>query len=412
MATSEKIRVMIVDDINETRENIRKLLQFEGDMEVVGVARTGKEAIEVAAEIRPDVVLMDINMPDMDGITATEQIRRKIPFSQIVILSVQGDPNYMRRAMLVGARDFLTKPPMPDELSAAIRRAGEMAKEEKAKAAQVSVTTNGAGPIGVSGIPMALGKIIVFYSPKGGTGCTTLACNLAVALNNSDTRVALIDGNLQYGDVAVFFNEQGRNTILDLAQRADELDPEVVKDVMVTHEASGVDILAAPKSPEMAEKVNADQFGKLLAYLRKLYSYVIVDTCSYLSEVTLTALDLSDLVVLLTMQDIPSIKNARSFLSLADGLQISRQRLIFTMNRYDKRIPITPEKIGESLKQEITAVIPFDDRIVIQAVNRGVPFMIDNKTQPIGRGVLGLAEVVRDRLAKIETPDAERVKSR
>jgi pilus assembly protein CpaE len=259
---------------------------------------------------------------------------------------------------------------------------------------------------------MALGKIIVFYSPKGGTGCTTLACNLAVALNNSDTRVALIDGNLQYGDVAVFFNEQGRNTILDLAQRADELDPEVVKDVMVTHEASGVDILAAPKSPEMAEKVNADQFGKLLAYLRKLYSYVIVDTCSYLSEVTLTALDLSDLVVLLTMQDIPSIKNARSFLSLADGLQISRQRLIFTMNRYDKRIPITPEKIGESLKQEITAVIPFDDRIVIQAVNRGVPFMIDNKTQPIGRGVLGLAEVVRDRLAKIETPDVERVKSR
>jgi pilus assembly protein CpaE len=412
MATSEKIRVMIVDDINETRENIRKLLQFEGDMEVVGVARTGKEAIEVAAEIRPDVVLMDINMPDMDGITATEQIRRKIPFSQIVILSVQGDPNYMRRAMLVGARDFLTKPPMPDELSAAIRRAGEMAKEEKAKAAQVSVTTNGAGPIGVSGLPMALGKIIVFYSPKGGTGCTTLACNLAVALNNSDTRVALIDGNLQYGDVAVFFNEQGRNTILDLAQRADELDPEVVKDVMVTHEASGVDILAAPKSPEMAEKVNADQFGKLLAYFRKLYSYVIVDTCSYLSEVTLTALDISDLVVLLTMQDIPSIKNARAFLSLADGLQISRQRLIFTMNRYDKRIPITPEKIGESLKQEITAVIPFDDRIVIQAVNRGVPFMIDNKTQPIGRGVLGLAEVVRDRLAKIETPDAERVKSR
>jgi len=97
---------------------------------------------------------------------------------------------------------------------------------------------------------------------------------------------------------------------------------------------------------------------------------------------------------------------------LADGLQISRQRLIFTMNRYDKRIPITPEKIGESLKQEITAVIPFDDRIVIQAVNRGVPFMIDNKTQPIGRGVLGLAEVVRDRLAKIETPDVERVKSR
>ena len=108
---SDKIRVIIVDDIAETRENIRKLLQFESDIEVVGVARTGREGIDLTEEISPDVVLMDINMPDMDGITATETIRKEVPFAQIVILSVQGDPNYMRRAMLAGARDFLTKPP-------------------------------------------------------------------------------------------------------------------------------------------------------------------------------------------------------------------------------------------------------------------------------------------------------------
>ena len=122
---SEKIRVVIVDDIAETRENIRKLLQFESDIEVVGVARTGREGIDLATEISPDVILMDINMPDMDGITATENIRKDAPFVQVVILSVQGDPNYMRRAMLAGARDFLTKPPMVDELIAAIRRAGK-----------------------------------------------------------------------------------------------------------------------------------------------------------------------------------------------------------------------------------------------------------------------------------------------
>ncbi|NJN44313.1 MAG: response regulator [Anaerolineae bacterium] len=70
---------MIVDDIAETRENIRKLLQFESDVEVVGVARTGKEAIERAGELKPDVILMDINMPDMDGISATEAIRKNYP---------------------------------------------------------------------------------------------------------------------------------------------------------------------------------------------------------------------------------------------------------------------------------------------------------------------------------------------
>ena len=129
----DKIRVLIVDDINETRENIKRMLQFDPSIEVIGTARSGREAIEMTQKDQPDVVLMDINMPDMDGITATENIRRKLPFVQVVILSVQNDPSYMRRAMLAGARDFLSKPPMIDELSSAIRRAGSVAHEERKK---------------------------------------------------------------------------------------------------------------------------------------------------------------------------------------------------------------------------------------------------------------------------------------
>ena len=109
MVDGDKIRVLIVDDNAETRENIRKLLQFESDVEVVGAARSGLEGIELASETQPDVVIMDINMPDMDGIQATESIRKKIPFTQIVILSVQNDPKYMQRAMMVGARVIFGK---------------------------------------------------------------------------------------------------------------------------------------------------------------------------------------------------------------------------------------------------------------------------------------------------------------
>ena len=76
----EKIRLLIVDDVAETRENIRKLLQFEPDIVVVGSARTGEEAITQAVETQPDVVLMDINMPDMDGIKATELLLDQVPF--------------------------------------------------------------------------------------------------------------------------------------------------------------------------------------------------------------------------------------------------------------------------------------------------------------------------------------------
>src|SRR3990172_7970721 len=95
-ASSETIRLLIVDDIAETRENLRKLLQFESDIEVVGAARTGEEALQMARDTQPDVVLMDINMPDMDGISATKTLLEDVPFSQIVILSVQNDADYMR----------------------------------------------------------------------------------------------------------------------------------------------------------------------------------------------------------------------------------------------------------------------------------------------------------------------------
>ena len=401
----EKIRVMIVDDVSETRENVRKLLQFEADVDVVGVARTGKEAIQLALDLNPDVVLMDINMPDMDGISATEAIRAKQPAVQVIILSVQGDQNYMRRAMLAGARDFLTKPPMGDELISAIRRAGAMAQTERSKSVQIPIAPVLGNVPAMMGYGAPKGKIVTIYSPKGGTGCTTLAVNLAITLNNEDTRVALVDGNLQFGDVAVFLNEQGKNTIIDLAPRAEELDPEIVEDVMLKHAASSLHVLAAPSRPEYAERVSSNQFAKVLEYLRQMYAYVIVDTASLLTDATLAAIDVSDLIVLVTTQDIPSIKNCRLFLDLLQTLGIERDRILFVMNRYDKRINITPDRVTENLKQEVVSVIPLDEATATKAVNRGVPFVLESKNQPAARGVFSLAEHVRARVAAQESTD-------
>jgi pilus assembly protein CpaE len=401
----DKIRVLVVDDVSETREMIRKLLQFEVDIEVVGAARSGKEGIQLSQELDPDVVLMDINMPDIDGISATGVIRQKSPHVQVVILSVQGDQNYMRQAMLAGARDFLTKPPMGDDLTSAIRRAGEMSQVERAKGAQIRGTVSGSGlPVAMSGlVPISEGKIVTVYSPKGGTGCTTIAVNLAMALHNEDTRVVLVDANLQYGDVAIFVNEQGKNTILELAPRVEDLEPDIVEEILVKHEASGVQILPAPQRPELAEKVTGDQYAQVLQYLRRMFAYVVVDTSSTLTDITLTAIDTSDLVVLISTQEIPSIKNSRLFLDLLQTMGIDRERIVFIMNRFDKRIGITAERVGENLKQEVSVVIPLDEKVVVTSVNKGVPFMLDNKSQPVARGIFSLAETVRARLASIES---------
>jgi len=400
MGDTDKIRVLIVDDIPDTRENIRKLLQFERDFEVVGAARTGKEGIDLTKETKPDVILMDINMPDMDGITATENIRRDFPHTQIIILSVQSDPNYMRRAMLAGARDFLTKPPSVDEMISAIRRAGKISQEERSKTRPgIYSGTSGMVSMGGMAIPvLPQGKVIVVYSPKGGTGCTTIATNLAVSLHKEETPAIIVDGNVQFGDVAVFLNQQSKNSVADLTPRADELDLEIVEEVTVAHAESGIKILAAPNRPEMADQVKGDQFGKVLDFLRHMYAYVIVDTTSVLSDVTLAAIDNADLIVLVTTQEIPAIKDARLFLDLLTSLSISRDRIVLVLNRYDKRIGITPEKISENFKQEVVTVMPYDDRTVLPSVNRGKPFMLGDKSRPIMRSFLTLTEAIRQRL--------------
>jgi pilus assembly protein CpaE len=112
-------------------------------------------------------------------------------------------------------------------------------------------------------------------------------------------------------------------------------------------------------------------------------------------------LDVADVIVLITTQDIPSIKNANAFLNLADNSGIKRDRILFIMNRYDKRVSISPERVGESLRQEIILTIPFDERIVANSVNRGVPFFLDNKTQPIGKSISALADLVKEKLGKL-----------
>src|SRR5690554_435280 len=119
----EQIRVLIADDIEETRVNVARLLEFERDLAVVAQAGDGQEAVELALEHRPDCILMDINMPVLDDIAATERISMALPETVIIMMSVQGEQDYLRQAMLAGAREYLIKPFSGDELVHAVKSA-------------------------------------------------------------------------------------------------------------------------------------------------------------------------------------------------------------------------------------------------------------------------------------------------
>jgi len=188
----------------------------------------------------------------------------------------------------------------------------------------------------------------------------------------------------------------------------DELDPGIIKEVMVHHNESGIDILAAPSHPEDAEMVSGGQFVKVLEYLKGLYAYVIVDLASALSDVTLETIEASDALVIITTQGIPAINKLRIMLGLLEALGTQPNQIMLVMNRYDKRIAITPEKVGENVRHDVVAVIPEEPRVVVPAVNRGVPFMLDGKkARDVGESIFKLAEVVRERLASLDIEQIE-----
>jgi len=405
----DKIKVLIIDDIGETRENLRKLLSFEPGLEVVGAAAGGADGIQLAQELEPHVVLMDINMPDMDGITATEKLLQKVPTAQVVMLSVQGETDYLRRAMLAGARDYLTKPASADELVNTIQRVFEMSKTQSGRRETVqqhaSVSTHAEKK------RRRTGDLVAVFAPKGGVGSTTIAVNTAIALQQmvvDESKVALMDGHLQFGDVGVMLNLRPDRSLADLAQRIDELDRDLLSGVMTAH-GSGIKVLLAPPSPEAAESLisarNGDEevpaLESILATMRESFDVIVADMWGWIDNVSLTLLDAATLIILVITPDIPAVKSARLFLEVADKLDYPQEKFVLVVNGADRRGSLRAKQIEKAMMPPAVE-IPYDERAALSAANRGVPLIMRDRDRPISQSLLRLAETIYDRLASAQ----------
>ena len=138
----EKIRVLVVDDHALVRQGIVTFLQAYGDLEVVGEAVNGREALTRAGELRPAVVLMDMVMPDMDGIAATHALKALLPDVKVLILTSFGEVEHVQAALRAGADGYLLKDLSADDLAGAIRatRRGEMPLAPQVTSALVTGT--------------------------------------------------------------------------------------------------------------------------------------------------------------------------------------------------------------------------------------------------------------------------------
>ncbi|MEI7554416.1 response regulator [Candidatus Chlorohelix sp.] len=404
--SQQKIRLLVVDDIVETRNNLINLLYFEKDIEVIGSATSGIEGIETAKKLQPDIVLMDINMPDMDGITATERIKQTLPNIAVIMMSVQGEQDYLRRAMRAGASEFLVKPFSGDELIGSIRHvySSEVSRRRFPTAPIYPVAGT---PSADGGSQEELGKVISIFSPKGGVGRTVIISNLAVAVKQiSKKRVALVDGSLFFGDVSMMLDVRPVKTISDLQGRADQLDSQLLNDVMMSH-SSQVRVLLAPPKPDQAELITADEITRILQELRRNFDYIFVDTFPSLKDETqLAILDTSDTILTIMTLEMPAIKDIRLFLEVAEILEYSRDKIVLVLNRVDSKHGLKIESIESTIQHPVAATIPSSGITVTLSINQGTPLVLDDPNNPFSKGIEAIAHRVIDQTLNVRADKA------
>ena len=414
------ISVLLVDDIPETRENIKKLLAFEEqEFRVVGSVGTGRDAIKFALETRPDIVIMDINMPDMDGIQATSEITKALPTAAVIMMSVQTDSDYLKKAMQAGARYFLGKPVDPDELYGTIRsvyKSYEPMRKQQRVMQDMPLESVRKSPASLSddGHTRA-GHVIIVYSPQGGVGCTTISTNLASGLMKKGIKVLLIDADLQFGDVGVFLKLQSQSTLLDLVNKVEDLDTDFFDSIVSTHD-SGLKVLLGPQRPEFAEEVEANPtaVSRIIEKVASSYDFVVVDTSNRIDELLLSLTDIATKIVLVATPTLASVKNSRFVLDLFDKMNYPPDKTVFMLNRVEdernrNRVTIPTEIIEKHLKRRVEAKIPYNEQVILAAVNKGVPVVAsqrDRSKSPI-KELMDLSDHIYNLLMSDQPEEAE-----
>ena len=374
--TADVITVLIVDDTTSTLDMLETLLSFEPSVRVVATTTSGGEALGQAKALAPDVILVGLNQPIADAIQATQALVAEVPASPVILMSDQLERDYLRRAMKSGASEFLVKPFSGDELVASIHRVHRLQQ------AKVTPLLKEAAPE-----PVASGQIFFLYSGKGGVGKSLIAANLAVAMaRQTAARVALVDLDLQFGDIAMLLNLDTSHGITDLIENIDHLDNDFIRQVMVDG-PSGLKVLLAPIRPEHADLVMVDHVHRVLGELRNMFDYVVVDSNGNLDEINLDLLDLAHRIVLVTTGSLPAIKDARLALRIFNSLKIPQERVVLILNNPDGYSEFNLENVEANLRFPISLQIPNDTRMAVRSVNRGEPFLTSHPDARISQKI-------------------------
>ncbi|EKE02829.1 MAG: Response regulator receiver protein [uncultured bacterium] len=369
------IPVIIIESNDNARHHLKKKLEDFNFINIIGDFNNLTAGYSAIIQERPPIVFIDISDNCDLALEIIEKINLQHRSCIIHVTSAENNPDIVIKALRSGAREYLSKPINVADLSKAL---------DKAKMLIYSEHEDGMS-----------GKIFTIFSNKGGIGKTTMAANLALSLAEvTGKRVALLDLNLQLGDITTFLDLTPSFDIAYIAAHLNRIDESFLLSSLEKYKDKDLYVLADPPYLEQGEEITSEQISSVLSIMKSVFSYIVVDTSSSFDSKTLCALDASDSVLLVSMINLPSIRNTQRCLDLFSRLDYSDKKIKLIINRYLPNEEITVEDVEDALGHPVYWKIPNNYFIVMSAINRGMPIVKIDPSSNISQNFYELAALL------------------
>jgi pilus assembly protein CpaE len=373
------MRLVVIDSDRRTRIYVERCLGENGTR-IIGEAEDVKTGLRLVRGLQPDAILLELPANASETVEAIQKIREELPDTGIIISSYESSPQLILSCVRAGAQEFISRPIDTNELQKAMEHIRKLSER-------------------TTGRSRHRGTVMSVFSGKGGVGTTSMVANLGVALaNRGDAKTVLVDLSFQMGDLGLMLDQPPRYSLTD-AFDEDVLSETKLRSIIAQHD-SGVYVLTVAASPEIGEEITRHQVSALLGTLNNMFDFIIIDVGRHLDDRTFEALELSDAVLMMSIQDVPTIRNVSRYLEILDRLEIEREKIRLIINRYQKKNRLTLRDVEAALDMETFWTIPNDFQPVSLGIDGGVPAVIEAPRSKVAQSFKDLADCICETFAR------------
>ena len=365
--STKQIRVVALCDPGTTQQQVTEALGAQNEFVLADIIASKDMLNRQIRAAEPDILLVDSQLQGESTLDIIDDLALQFPSSAVVAILPTNDPLVAQQVMLAGARAFLIAPFSQINLVSTLRRVTEL--EGRRQQTQTYVTSQ---------VPEASRPLrsVTVFSPRGGTGVSSIATNTAIALaEETGKKVLLFEGKVFFGHLEVMLNLKVQNALSDLIPHASNLDEGLIRDVVCPH-PSGIHVLLAPSNVQIAQGIRAEDIYNIFVGVSRYYDYTVVDAGGILNDISVTLMDATDRIMLITTPDLASLHDTSRFLQLSRSLSYAPDKILMILNKAGVEGGVKLKDFESVLHHQVYHQIANDSANVLRSINRGIPFRV------------------------------------